>query len=130
MSTPDDLDVKLSRFLNMLEPEQLDRLKILVDARTSTPPPPPTDGPKTYRGIPVRETLHHNWDQLEAAWWRTGVRAALGVAVPLVESLRYDSECSLDHHGYCQEHGLPGAIPCPDGEARKFIEATKEEGGQ
>lgn len=123
-----DMDRRLLSLLDSLSSEQLDRLRILVNARTATPPPQPTDGPETYRGIPVYEGLRPNWDQPEASWWRIGADAALGVAVPLVESLRYDSECSLDHHGYCQEHGLPGATPCPDGEARKFIAATKERG--
>lgn len=123
MSTADDR--RLLGMLDSLSPEHTARLKVLVDARTATPPPPPTNGPETYRGIPVPEILHHNWDQLEAHWWRQGVKASLGVAVPLVGSLHSDTPCSLDHHGYCQEHGLPGAIPCPDGEARKFIIATE-----
>lgn len=124
MSTPDDR--RLLGMLDSLSPEHVDRLKILVDARTSTPPPPPTDGPETYRGIPVRESLHHNWDQLEAAWWRAGVRAALGVAVPLLDELHNDEPCALDHHGYCQTHGLPQPGPCPDGEIQKFIAVAKE----
>jgi hypothetical protein len=109
----DDMDRRLRGLLDSMTPAQLDRLKILVNARTVTPPGPPTDGPATYRGIPVTESLHHNWDQHEASWWRAGVNATLAVAVPLVESLRYDGECSLDHHGYCQEHGLPGGGPLP-----------------
>lgn len=91
-------------------------------------PTPPTDGPKTYRGIPVPESLHHNWDQPEAHWWRQGVRTTLVVAGALVGSLHYDSACSLDHHGYCQEHGHLSDGPCPDGEAQKFLAAMKEGG--
>lgn len=83
-----------------------------------------------YRGVLIPDDVRRDRDEnspyaARFHAWKRGVDAALGVAVPLVESLRYDSECSLDHHGYCQEHGLPGAIPCPDGEARKFITETK-----
>lgn len=124
----DGMDARLRSLLDSLTPAQLGRLKILVDARTATLPPPPTDGPATHRGLPVPKSLLRNWDQHEASWWRLGADAALGIAAPLVESLRYDSECSFDHHGYCQEHGLPGAIPCPDGEARKFIKEARGEG--
>lgn len=123
-----DNDRALVVFLDGQDPVALARLKALVDARTRQEPKAPTAGPETYRGIPVPEGLHHNWDQHEASWWRLGADAALGIAAPLVESLRYDSECSFDHHGYCQEHGLPGAIPCPDGEARKFIKEARGKG--
>jgi hypothetical protein len=120
-----DNDRALVVFVNSQDPATLRRLKALVDARTAPGTKDPATGPDTYRGIPVQAGLRPNWDQPEAHWWRLGVQDALGVAVPLVGSLHYDSECSLDHHGYCQEHGLPGAIPCPDGEARKFIKEAR-----
>ena len=89
----------------------------------------------TYRGIPVPDRVQR--DRVEnspyaAVWtaWREGVDAALDITVPLVESLHFGTPCLFDHHGYCQEHGIPGAILCPDGQAQKFIAATKERGGQ
>ncbi len=126
MSTPDDR--KLLGLLDSLSPDHVQRLKILADARTATSPAPPTDGPETYRGVAVPEGLRPNWDQPEAHWWRVGVKAALDATVPLVESLHSDTPCSLDHHGYCQEHGLPGALPCPDEAARKFIKEARNGG--
>lgn len=88
---------------------------------------PPVNGPETYRGIQVPRELRPNWDRPEAIWWRRGVDAALAVMRPAVDALHYSGPCSLDHHGYCQEHGI-GSIPCPDGEAQRLLEATKEEG--
>lgn len=85
----------------------------------------------TYRGVAVPDGLRvagqprQRYDD-----WRRGVDTALAVMRPAVGALTDDSPCSLDHHGYCQEHGLPGAIPCPDGEAQRLLEATKKEGEQ
>lgn len=31
----------------------------------------------------------------------------------LIECIRHQSECSLDHHGYCQEHGWINDEMCP-----------------
>lgn len=82
---------------------------------------------ETYRGVPVpRECLAY--DGKPTQQFRLGVDAALAVTVPLVESLHYDSTCSFDHHGYCQEHAHLADGPCPDGEAQKFIAAMKEGG--
>lgn len=124
MSTA-DRDRALLVFLNGQDPETLGRLRDLVNARTSKTPPPPTDGPATYRGITVPRSLHHNWDQHEASWWRAGVDAALDVAVPLVDLLHSEEPCQTDHHGYCQVHGLPIGGSCPDGEALKFIKEAR-----
>lgn len=123
--TPAILDGRLRAVVDSLTPEGRQRLKVLVDARTAPAPPPPVDGPETYRGVPVQAGLRPNWDQPEAYWWRLGVQDALGVAVPLVDELADDEPCTLDHHGYCQMHGLPGPGPCPDGEARKFIREAR-----
>ncbi|QDN64397.1 hypothetical protein [Streptomyces sp. S1D4-14] len=124
----DDNDRALVVFLDGQDPVALARLKALVDARTRKPVPPPTNGPTTYRGIPVPGVLHHNWDQPEAAWWRQGVKAALDIAVPLLDELHNDEPCVLDHHGYCQMHGLPQPGPCPDGEIQEFIKEARNEG--
>jgi hypothetical protein len=80
---------------------------------------------ETYRGIPVPD----DWGPVgDVDDWNRGVDAALAVTLPLVESLHWDTSCSFDHHGYCQEHSYLADGPCPDGQAQKFIAATKEEG--
>lgn len=78
----------------------------------------------TYRGVPVPPSLVPNLNQPEAAWWRIGADAALDVTRPLIDSLYDDSPCSLDHHGYCQAHGLSGS-PCADAQAREFLEISR-----
>ena len=122
MSTPDRT---LRALLDCMDPVTLARLKVLVDARTATPPPPPTDGPQTYRGVTVPEVLRPNWDTAEASFWRAGVRSTLDVAVPLLDALADDEPCTLDHRGYCQMHGLPAEGPCPDGAARQLIKEAR-----
>ena len=79
--------------------------------------------PATYRGVPVPAYLRPHWglDRPAADWWRQGVDATLAAVVPVLEELADDEPCTLDHHGYCQMHGLPQPGPCPDGEAQKFI---------
>lgn len=85
--------------------------------------------PATYRGITVpRECLAY--DGRPTQQFRLGVDAALEQTLPVVEALHDDSPCSLDHHGYCQEHGLPGPIPCPDARARELLAAVRDKGGE
>lgn len=88
---------------------------------------------QTYRGVPVPERIQR--DRTENgryaavfAAWREGVDDALGMMRPMVEALRFDSLCSFDHHGYCQEHGHLEPGPCPDGAARALLEATEKDG--
>lgn len=71
-----------------------------------------------YRGVPVPALLPDEWEQ---TWWKRGADAALAVALPIVNGLYYETPCSLDHHGYCQEHGHLDEGPCPDGEAQKLL---------
>lgn len=127
MSNDDD-DRALVVFHDSSDPGQLARLKALADARTCPNCPEPTDGPETYRGIPLSEVLRSNWDTPQAMWWRAGADAALDVAAPLLDDLADDEPCTLDHHGYCQMHGLPQPGPCPDGTARKLIEEARNQG--
>jgi hypothetical protein len=124
MSDADDR--RLLGLLDSLSPEHVDRLKALAYGRgTQRQVPPPTDGPETYMGVQVPEALHHNWDQPEAHWWRQGVKSSRQTVEPLLEELANDEPCTLDHHGYCQMHGLPQPGPCPDGAARQFIAAGR-----
>lgn len=124
MSTPAN-DGALRALIDSMDPATLARLKALVDARTATPPPPPADGPATYRGIAVPEVLRPNWDTAEASWWKAGVRRTLDAVVPLLDDLANDEPCTLDHHGYCQMHSLPTEGPCPDGAARRLIAESR-----
>ncbi|WP_030248226.1 hypothetical protein [Streptomyces sp. NRRL S-455] len=121
----DDTDRKLLGMLDSLSPDHVQRLKTLTDARTATPPASPTDGPETYRGVTVPETLRPNWDQPEAHFWRAGVSSTLDVAVPLVDDFIDPGACSLDHHGYCQEHGWFGENDCPNERAQEFIKSAE-----
>lgn len=73
----------------------------------------------TYRGVALPALLPDEWEQ---GWWKKGVDAALTVTVPLIDSLYDDTPCSLDHPGYCQEHGHLDEGVCPDGEAQKLLE--------
>lgn len=116
-----ETDARLRLLLDSLTPAQQDRLKTLMNARTARMPDPPTDGPATYRGIQVPETLRPNWDQVAASWWRAGADSTLDVAVPLVDDFIDPGACSLDHHGYCQEHGWFGEDTCPNERAQEFI---------
>lgn len=78
---------------------------------------------ETYRGIPVPD----DWGPVtDIDDWKAGVDAAMALLRPVVDALHDDSPCRLDHHGYCQEHGLPGPVPCPDGEARRLLKMTEE----
>lgn len=73
----------------------------------------------TYRGVTVPEQLLPN--EWELSFWKQGVDAALAVALPVVDRLYDETECSLDHHGYCQEHGHLSEGPCPDGAAQELM---------
>lgn len=86
---------------------------------------------QTYRGVPVPERIQRDRDEnrpYSALFhaWREGVDAAMGLMRPMVGALHYDTPCRVDHHGYCQEHSYLEEGPCPDGEARKLLETTKE----
>ncbi|MFH8805312.1 hypothetical protein ACH4F6_38190 [Streptomyces sp. NPDC017936] len=122
-----DIDRRLRDLLDSLSPEQLDRLAVLVHARTSKTPPPPTDGPQAYRGIPVPEVLRPNWDQPEAGWWSRGADAALNAAVPLLLALADTKPCESDSLGACLTHDYPPPL-CADGEAQRLLKATEGEG--
>lgn len=74
----------------------------------------------TYRGVALPQ-IYDRMNITEQTWWKRGADAALAVAVPLVDSLHFAEECSLDHHGYCQTHSHLDLGPCPDGEAQKFL---------
>jgi hypothetical protein len=88
-------------------------------------------GPETYRGLTVPKSLRVDSVHAKERYgdWKRGVDAAMDLMRPMVETLHNDTPCALDHHGYCQEHGLPGMAPCPDGEARKLLKATEEAAG-
>jgi len=43
----------------------------------------------------------------------------------LLSELVQDDDCSYDHHGYCQTHGLL-PYPCANGRAREVMKAWKE----
>lgn len=75
----------------------------------------------TYRGVALPQ-IYGRMNITEQTWWKRGADAALAVAVPLIDDLYNDTPCSLDHHGYCQEHGHLDEGPCPDGEAQKLLE--------
>lgn len=118
MSTPDDR--KLLNLLDSLSPEHVERLKTLTDARTAVPPRPPTDGPETYRGIPVSEVLWPNWDQPEAHYWRAGADAALEATAPMLMAWADPKPCEINEQGECLTHDYPPPL-CPDGEARRIL---------
>lgn len=73
-----------------------------------------------YRGVALPQ-IYDRMNITEQTWWKRGADAALAVALPIVNGLYYDTPCSLDHHGYCQEHGHLDEGPCPDGEAQKLL---------
>jgi hypothetical protein len=84
-----DDDRALVVFLDGQDPVALARLKALVDARTATPPPPPADGLKTYRGVSVPNRIQRDRDEKGTysalfAAWREGVDAALETAAETV----------------------------------------------
>lgn len=76
----------------------------------------------TYRGIPLPTGRTMNASELSQ--WKKGADAVLDVVRPMLDAVTYDTPCSLDHHGYCQEHGHLEEGPCPDGTARLFLEAS------
>jgi hypothetical protein len=50
---------------------------------------------------------------------------ALREAAEILEDLLERSDCRLDHHGYCQEHGWFADAPrCPHARAREFLGHT------
>lgn len=78
---------------------------------------------RTYRGVAWPGGAPH-LNVTERTWWKRGVDAALAAALPVIDALRYETECILDHHGHCQAHDHLDTGPCPDGEARTFMEAA------
>ncbi|MGW2213251.1 hypothetical protein [Streptomyces sp. NPDC001781] len=79
----------------------------------------------TYRGVKVPDGLRDdNQPYVLYEAWKRGVDSVLGVVVPLLDELHDDEPCVLDHHGYCQMHGLPQPGPCPDAVATEFIAAA------
>lgn len=65
-------------------------------------------------------------DRIMRAGFKAGVLAALEVAVPLLEAYVDDEPCELDHHGYCQSHGLSEA-PCINERTKAFLAAAGPE---
>jgi hypothetical protein len=115
-----DTDRKLLGLLDSLSPDHVQRLKTLADARTSTPLAQPTDGPETYRGVTVPETLRPNWDQPEAHFWRAGVDVALEATAPMLMERADPRPCETNELGECLTHDYPPPL-CPDGEARRIL---------
>jgi hypothetical protein len=115
-----DTDRRLLGLLDSLSPEHVARLRTLADARTATPPAPPTDGPGLYRGVTVPEALRPNWDQPEAHFWRAGVDTALEATAPMLMAWANPEPCAVSEMGECLTHDYPPPM-CPDGEARRIL---------
>jgi hypothetical protein len=81
-----------------------------------------------YRGVRIPGDLRAD-DTPRGVFetWKRGVDAALDLTVPVVEALHDDSPCHLDHHGYCQEHGLPQPGPCPERQARVLLAVVRKD---
>ncbi len=79
---------------------------------------------ETYRGVPLpADAPEHS---LMRGAFKLGVLAALEVAVPLLEAYVNDEPCALNHHGYCQNHGLSEA-PCINTRSKEFLRAAGPE---
>lgn len=83
--------------------------------------------PETCRGIKVPEHLRNRGGSMEYAYWKLAVTDVLDTVVPLLEPFESDDPCSLDHHGYCQEHWFGATTVCPIAAVRDFLAAAKRD---
>lgn len=77
------------------------------------------------KGIVMDEVVQQSSPAIQQGF-EMGVLAALETAVPLLEAYVDDEPCVLDHHGYCQSHGLSEA-PCINTRVKEFLRAAGPE---
>jgi hypothetical protein len=85
-----------------------------------------------FRVVPSETGLQYFRDQdeiTEAEWFAAWSKGNMRMALDLIEHfIDDDTECSLDHHGYCQHHAggfMDGG--CWQPKARAFLIANGRE---
>lgn len=78
--------------------------------------------PETFRGITVPPEVAN---RANYGMWKLAVTGVLDTVVPLLERFEDGNPCSLDHHGFCQEHWSGGDDECRNAALKKFLDGAR-----